>query len=277
MTQEQGRRSVAVLRLLDIGKRDTGQDLKDIAQRPVFILSTGRTGTQFLAHHFDRDPRVCALHEPVPSRGLRFWTVAYLEGAVDQGSMSRTLRVYRTGFFDKISEPIYIESNNFLAGFAETLIDEFDEPTLIHVVRDPRSYVRSAINKGAAKGLKGLTNRYVPFSHLGLESDSENPTVQRTARYWTLVNSHLRTTGQDYAGYHLYRYEDLFQGDSAAFKELADLIGIRDPAINRFMEGGRINESPRELMPPWDQWAHSEQEIVIEECGELMAHFGYQA
>lgn len=276
MGREPGWLSVGVLRVLDLGRNDTGQNLKDIPHRPVFILSTGRTGTQFLAHHFDNDPRVRAFHEPAPSRGLRLWTVAYLEGAVDQASMTRTLRAYRTGFFEGIDEPIYVESNNFLAGFAESLICEFDEPTLIHVVRDPRTYVRSAINNGAALGWKGFANRYLPFAHVELEPTSENPSIQRSARYWSLVNRHLHTVGESYDAYHVFRYEDLFSDDSQTLSRLAEIIGVGDRAMSRPESTRRLNQSPHSVMPPWEEWSPSEQTIVIDECGELMAHFDYR-
>jgi hypothetical protein len=267
--------SVGVLRLLNLGKKDSGEDLKEIEQRPVFILSTGRTGTQFLAYHFDRDSHVRALHEPTPSRGLRFWTVAYLEGAVEPSVMTNTLRRYRTGFFDKITEPVYVESNNFLAGFAESLIEEFDEPTLIHVVRDPRTYVRSAINNGAASGLKGLANRLVAFAHLGFEPDSEHPTIRRSARYWTLLNKHLQSVGESYPAYHLFRYEDLFAANSDEFERLVEVVGAGTRVLDARRDHGRVNQSTRDVLPTWDDWLPAQQRVVIDTCGDLMAPFGY--
>jgi hypothetical protein len=264
-----------VLRLLNVGKRDTGDDLAGLKQRPVFILSTGRTGTQYLAYHFDKNPDVCALHEPAPSRGLRFWTVAYLEGSVDLPMMTSTLRRYRTGFFAEITESVYVESNNFLAGFAESLIAEFDQPTLIHVVRDPRTYVRSAINKGAASGLKGIVNSVVPFAHLDLERDSDDPTIQRSARYWTLVNEHLRGVGERYPSYHLFKYEDLFESASGEFARLVDTVGAGEHALSARREVGKVNQSPRDLVPPWEEWSRAQQRVLTEECGEAMTRFGY--
>jgi hypothetical protein len=223
---EPGQSAPAILRLLNLGRKDRGEDLKDVHPRPVFILSTGRTGTQFLAYYLNRDLRAYAVHKPRPSRGRRFWTGAYLEGVVDRTMMTRTLHRYRTGYFEDIPEPVYIESNNFLAGFAASLIEEFDEPLLIHVIRDPRIYVRSAINNGAAGGVKGLANRFVPFAYLELDPTSEHPAIMRSARYWTLLNRHLNRIGQKYDSYHLFRYEDLFTDGWEQFRRLIDLVGV---------------------------------------------------
>ena len=275
MIETETRRSAAtVLRLFNLGKRDTGENLKAILPRPVFILSTGRTGTQFLARHFDRDPRTHAVHEPSPSLGLRFWTVAYLEGQVQPSAMTRTLRRYRTGFFRDIAEPVYIESNNFLAGFAEALIEEFDEPLLIHVVRDPRTYVRSAINNGANTGVKGLANRLVPFAHLPLDSESEHPAIQRSALYWSLLNKYLHEVGKDYSSYHCVRYEDLFVSDMSRFRWLTELVGAGQYE-RPVDESRRVNESPRDLIPPWSQWSEGQKRVVTETCAEVMALFDY--
>jgi hypothetical protein len=272
---EPGQSRAAVLRLLNLGRKDTGENLRDIHQRPVFILSTGRTGTQFLAHYFDRDPRAHAVHEPSPSRGLRFWTVAYLEGVVERPAMASTLRRYRTGSFKNIGAPIYIESNNFLAGFAESLIDEFNEPLLIHVVRDPRTYIRSAINNGAASGLKGLANRFVPFAHLPLDSEAEHPEIMRSALYWNLLNGHLYKVGQGYSSYHRFRYEDLFIAGTTQFGRLTELVGAGRGEESVVAEE-KVNQSPRNLMPSWAEWSQGQKRVVIETCAEMMARFGYE-
>jgi hypothetical protein len=263
-----------MLRLLNLGKKDSGEDLRKIRQRPMFILSTGRTGTLYLAHHFGRDPDVRAVHEPRPSRGLRFWTVAYLEGAVDPSMMASTLRRYRTGFFDQTTERVYVESNNFLAAFAESLIETFDQPTLIHVVRDPRGYVRSAINNGAASGIKGLVNR-VPFAHLDLEPNSEHPAIRRSARYWLLVNEHLRAVGEKYPNYALFRYEDLFDTRSDEFERLVEVVGAGERRRDARLDDDRVNRSMGNLLPPWDEWSLAQRQVVLDTCGGLMSRFGY--
>jgi hypothetical protein len=203
--------------------------------------------------------------------------VAYLEGDVDLAMMTRTLRRYRTGFFAELTESVYVESNNFLAGFAESLIEEFDEPTLIHVVRDPRSYVRSAINKGAASGLKGFANRFVPFAHLDLERDSDAPIIQRSARYWTLVNEHLRSVGEGYSSYHLFKYEDLFDGRSGEFQRLVGVVGAGEGVLDPRRDVEKVNQSPLDLIPPWDEWSTTQQRVLADECGEVMTRFGYDA
>lgn len=264
----------APLGLLNLGRKDTGEDLKAIGVSPIFILSTGRTGTQFLARYFDRNPEVCAVHEPKPSRGLRFWTVAYLEGVVDRSMMTRTLRRYRTGFFQKINEPTYIESNNFLAGFVESLIDEFDEPLVVHVIRDPRTYVRSAINNGASTGLKGMANRFVPFAHLKMDRTSQHPAILRSALYWRLLNSHLHEVGKGYDSYHMFKYEDLFRDGSEQFRRLVDLIGTGGNDLFAH-EDRKVNESPRNVIPPWREWSEGQQRVVMNTCGDLMDLFGY--
>ena len=189
--------------------------------------------------------------------------------------MVAALRRYRTGFFDDISEPIYVESNNFLAGFAEALIEVFDNPALVHVVRDPRTYVRSIINHGAASGLKGVVNRFVPHANLRLEQTSDHPVVRRSALYWTLLNGLLKEVGSTYANYHLFTFEDLFKGGSDEFTTLAEVVGADDRRLDTRQATRPVNQARRDLVPPWSDWPPAQQKIVIETCGELMAQFGY--
>ena len=45
--------------------------------RMIFVLSTGRTGTKFLAEYFNNNyPDITALHEPKPSYLLRLMSNA---------------------------------------------------------------------------------------------------------------------------------------------------------------------------------------------------------
>ena len=132
-------------------------------ERAVLLLSTGRTGTKALASYFDTAfENVCALHEPPRSRHLRVASNRHLRGRLSEQQLVETYAAARRARFASIREPIYVESNPFLHGFVGVFDRVFDAPRVVHIVRDPRTYVRSYINHGAFRGIKGLAARYYP-------------------------------------------------------------------------------------------------------------------
>ena len=268
-------RVLGLLRILSLAKRDPKHHLHEAGKSTAFILSTGRTGTRFLATYLNRDPETRSLHEPSPSRLLRLWTVAYLEGLVEDELMNQVLRRNRWSMVQSTREPRYVEANNFLAGFARAIIREFRDPCVIHIVRDPRTYVRSAINNGAGSGLKGAVNRYIPLAHLPLSRESPNPVLARSARYWTLVNAFLDETGRGHPRYHRFRFEELFDESGHQLSRLAAILGIDTttsvfPSVQR-----RINASKGTLLPPWSGWDRQDRAILLSECDWLMQRYGY--
>lgn len=272
----------AVLRLLlAIQKGDRDKELLKIPQKTVFILSTGRTGTKFFADVFCLDTRVYAVHEPKPSRGFRFFTYARLEGDISEQQMEEVLKKYRSNSFTGMTEEIYIESNNFLAGFVNTLKYVFHDPIIIHVVRDPRDYVRSIINHGGDTGLKGLANKYIPYANFSKKFikrsySGSNKLFARSALYWRNINEYLEKAGEGYPQYHIFKFEDIFASNSDSLQQIADIIGVDISAIEDLnSKEKKVNASRLDVIPIWQEWTYEECKIVNDICGELMQTYGY--
>jgi hypothetical protein len=244
--------------------------------KPIFILSTGRTGTNFFADFFSKHPKVTALHEPKPSRILRMWSNARLEGYATNEELVRVLSSKRKKLVKSIQTPLYIESNPFIVGFAPVLNQVFEEPIIIHVVRDPRDYIRSALNHGNTKGLKKLFNSSVPFwypkvSRL-IRKDVDDSLMLRTAGYWKVINEWL-LKNKNSNNYHLFKFEDLFN-DKKELKRLAKIVGI-EPAFIDKNPPKATNRSKDKVVNSWEKWSKEDCIRIQEICGPEMKLFGY--
>lgn len=141
----------------------TDKLLGEHLEKTVFILSTGRTGSKALAQFLDDAfPDVTALHEPNPSYRLRLRSCAYLSNKISRESLIRSLSHARRALISRIETPVYVESNPFLFGHASVLPEVFHRVKVAHVVRDPRTYIRSCINFGSYRGIKGWVNARLP-------------------------------------------------------------------------------------------------------------------
>ena len=115
---------------------------------PVFILSTGRSGSKFITHLLNYSSNITAYHEPRPTL-LYFSNFAYhnqneikiLANMINGARMELVMEVF-------IKDKIYVESNQCLTFFAPVIANLFKKSKLIHLIRHPGDFVRSAVRKG---------------------------------------------------------------------------------------------------------------------------------
>ena len=252
-----------------------------LVPRIALILSSGRTGTRFLAEYFEANfEGVVARHEPEPARSMRLVSHAQMAGSLPRGALVRLLRRKRRRYIDPIQAELYVESNPFLSGFIRVLGDVFEEPTVIHVVRDPRDQVRSSLNHGTGSGLKGLANRFVPYWYPNapklLQLQDVSGWFGRAAGLWTLVNRELKLGGAGYPNYHLFRFEDVFDATSSGLRAICGALGLdyRD-SKQRLDPSTRINRGRLDRLPPWREWSPEQCAELCRICSPLMSEYGY--
>ena len=254
--------------------------------KTTFFISTGRTGTKAIAQYFGQCfHNVTALHEPKPSRKLRMSSTARLAGRRSRQQLVNELFEARLRICKQISTDHYVEANPFLFGFVDVIAEVFDSPRVVHVVRDPRTMIRSALNFKSQRGIKWFFSRFVPNWILKPELLDKSPEkkwsqmspLERIAWYWVTVNSHIQKeclVHHDQA--RRVRFEDLFQEDGSGIREIAEWIGLHEePGLLDDMLQTRVNASRGKEMNPWKDWSESERKIVFKYCGELMEEYGY--
>jgi hypothetical protein len=251
-----------------------------VAQRRAFILSSGRTGTKFLARYFDLNfEGVVGRHEPPSSRLLGLAFHARRAGLPAERFL-RLLLERKRRQSEEHGDSLYIESNPYLSGCFYLIGGVWGEVTIIHVVRDPRDTVRSAINHGMSRGLKGAANRLLSFGHpKGRHhrgAGGQLRWIDRGARTWVLFNSLIRRHGGIMADYHLIHFENIFDSSCSGLRHLCDLFGLeyRDedaPLSPR----ERVNPGRLDIMPPWREWTAAQCLALHHRCTPLMEEFGY--
>lgn len=255
-------------------------------EKVVLIVSNGRTGTKAIAQHLDRCyDNVRALHEPPPSWRLRIASIKAFSGHISKAELVEMLVRHRRQLVEQIDRPIYIESNPLLQGFIEAFGEVFENPMIVHVVRDPRTFVRSSINFGALSGVKRLASTFYPYwlpkpEHFDARCErrwSDMRQVERMAWFWRIVNTALNR-GEAIYGHKYLRitFEELFAKDGSGLDRLTDWIGLpRSPALREEANRENVNASRKEVLPRWEQWSAEDQQNLLRHCGELMQLYGY--
>lgn len=248
--------------------------------RMAFILSSGRTGTRFLAEFFTANfPGVLARHEPPPSYHLRVLSNASLAGIAPRSLLASALRLSRTSLLRRPPD-LYIESNPFLFGFVDVLNALSEQPIVFHIVRDPRQYVRSAINSGSSGGMKRLASTLIPFWFPDvrrlLKLQREITPVGIFAGQWALVNRFLTEHGSRQPNYHLLKFEDIFDAENSGLRRMCLLLGLDYPGAAAAMSGSeKVNVGRFNQIGQWQEWTPEQRQELLDVCGAMRREYGY--
>jgi hypothetical protein len=188
------------------------------ANKPVsFILSTGRTGTQFFSNYLSRTCEgLLCLHEPFPSRRFKWYSNFYLNGKLSREFIAKQYLAKRKSILhnDKINH--YVESSNFLFGCVEPINEGIEELRVIHIIRHPITYTVSHLNKGFWNGIKGFTARNIPgwLEFIDKEIKSSHDPVMILLARWVYVNEVI-SSYQKTNPYLNLRFEDIFDSEAS--------------------------------------------------------------
>lgn len=271
-------RSPLLLSLLMLRRFLPNTEKKNMPETAAFVLSTGRTGTNFLGEYFNKFNDVTALHEPKPSWRLRMWSTAVIEGRATEDDLRQVLQAYRRNTLRTLKTTTYIEANPSLVGFARVIPKVFPGAHIVHIVRDPRDYVRSALNFGSDSGIKKIFNRYVPYwypevSRL-LRLEGALSSFEMIAAYWTVVNDFLLACSRSLENYQLVTFEELFYDRGQTMQKLVKRIGLEGPRDEE-LTLEKTNMSDPKRLSSWSDWSPEYCQQLQELCGPLMDRFGY--
>lgn len=246
----------------------------------VFVLSTGRTGTKFLAEYFNANyDSVLALHEPKPSYRLRLYSNAYVDGRLSAEMLISAYRADRRRILETLVAPIYIEATGYLYGFVDVLDRLADNPIILHILRDPREFVRSAHNHGSHSGLKWLVTTFLPYWYPPvrrvLEGRRLKSSIGLSSAKWLLINRKLLESGPRHHDYHLIRFEDLFDEANTGLRRICEILGLDFAERGRVAPSEKVNKGRLQKLEKWSRWTVEQCRELQEICSPLMQQYGY--
>jgi hypothetical protein len=253
----------------------------------LFVVSTGRTGTQFLADLFGR-LGARSSHEPGP-RWLRLASNAHVAGRLSSERAARLVARVRRAEVEQPGAAAWVESSCLVYGLVEPLLASFPDAAVVQVVRDPRTYVRSAMGWGAYR-VGGRPLNVVPFRRLAptqfrprsvrrrLDWAGEGQ-FERLCWAWSAMNQSMREQGSGSHRFSVVRYEDLFDPvrSGPALRALCELAEFEadDATLSRLAER-RINAGKRTPeIPDWSQWTPAQRRHLVRTCADEAAYYGY--
>lgn len=255
---------------------------------PVFILSTGRSGSKFITALLDCSAAVTAFHEPRPT--LQFFSnyvfhhqqeTETLTRIIDAARMEAILEVF-------IKDKIYIESNQCLTFFAPVLSRLFKNSKFIHLVRHPGDFVRSAVRKGWHKNDSIWEAGRVQMADK--EEWARLDQIERLGWVWLTTNAFIEDFKKQIESRRLMtcKLEDLVESVKSV-KKLLEFIGIHDIKRERIEELQRekINQplihpyEPANMQktaefPSYPDWTPQVKDKLKRYAADLARVYGYR-
>ena len=290
-------------------------------QHCVFISSTGRTGTQFLAKTMSEMIADCtSLHEPgtpwitkpyewpkeVKRFGLYHMTIGQLRpthgmfklstdrctGRVTDDEAKDHLLTMRKNLLAELETDIYVESSGHMYGVLDLLDEIIPHSKFVFIIRDPRTWVRSAMNTFEYILYGPLDPNFLNLSIKAkditgdpyAEQWAEMSKFEKYCWYYDQLNSFVLDKMEGKDNFKLIQHENMFSPESRdqVFTDLLSFASSFSDGFQRkvdykpeLMEQKVHSTAKKEKFPRWPDWNQEMAATLWEHCGSWMERFGY--
>lgn len=288
--------------------------------RGVFITSSGRTGTHFLGNVMNKMINNCfSVHEPdvlqidKPRLWLRkiiqFGIIRIIFGRFSIKYSPRSLSNSRIkkeiseeiaiSYLKKMrineikelkKDKIYLEANCQMIGLVDILPKLFSNSKIIYIIRDPRDWVRSWMNKPntyySMKDVRQWFGGRISAKSIKSDKYSKNwkkmDVFEKLCWAWNCENSYAFECSKTNNNIQVYRYEDLFINDmkEVSFK---NMLNFATSFPDEYVENWHYNsklfskkyDSTNGNFVHWRKWNRLNSLILDKHCKSLMSKFNY--
>ncbi len=289
-------------------------------KKRVFISSTGRTGTQFFAEYLNQMiENSVSLHEPGTPwfskpkkllgqiRDYGPYHLSFGQGS-NKSSMYKLSRDYVAGdvtkeaamrnilmmnnFVDSLyaqSAEVVVCSSGHIYGLMNLLDEVYDDVRFVFILRDPRTWIGSALHK-VEFSLYGPIEWFYRKISLQPSCFSDEPYAQQWRKmskfekycwYYNKINELVLAGMASKPNFRVYKYEDIFLSEKRAelFEELLTFAtdfksGKATCHFDPEMIGHKV-DSKQSTNNTWETWTPEQAKIMMKHCGALMQEFGY--
>ncbi|MDF1673516.1 MAG: sulfotransferase domain-containing protein, partial [Vicingaceae bacterium] len=247
----------------------------------VFIVSTGRTGTNFFESFFNQlNNYTHAVHEPQPdffdlsmNKIRNNWSDNKIEKYITENRQKYLIQLskYRT--------KRYVECNPFLPLLLPNIKNVFKKAQFIVITRDAKSYVKSALNKSPIDNGKmffyaendgRLRLRALDYKDDAWFNEWETfSRMQKIAWFWNKTNLQLLNFYKNNKSVTLHvKFENIFSADlelkKKSISSILTFLKIK-PDVTLMAKllqtlNTKSNATQEEVYKGYDDWSSEEQQ-----------------
>lgn len=251
-----------------------------LSVRSLFVLSTGRTGTQSLTHLLNLSPEITAFHEPEPLL-LEESLAAY---PTLQSNPEALQAVFLNGRRRLLQDAthrgrIYAEMSNRMTYFAPVIAQLLPNARFLHLYRHPADVVRSGMRRGWYDHHKLDRYRITPTAGDPAAAEwADWDPFSKICWYWSAVNDFATRFSNQISPdrFLAVRFEDLFADNSVAEK-LFTFTGVQVPPEDKISSvlSVRHNEQRNGDFPSAGGFNEQQRQTLSKIAGGTIEQLGY--
>lgn len=253
---------------------------------PVLFVSTGRTGTGFFCHLLrNLFPQVEVHHNSRYTTWINIVTNMLLARVLPKDALAVTWKFLKEGELNRCQQNFYIDSNNHLYGLVVLAPELYPDLKVVHIVRDPRTYVRSHLNWARHRPKSFIANYMLPFWQPNAFLLGEMPLRQWLALskfeefcwVWDFKNRYIQSLEHSEVPYLRIRFEDLFASPDpeTSLNQMLCFIGLPEVTGMAQQFDHPLNVTKKRSFPDWREWEPARCARLHELCGTMMSRYGY--
>ena len=224
----------------------------------TFILSTGRVGSIFLAKQLSKHPELIVRRGP-HYRKESFRYLQWCNKAFNRSKIRQYLPLSlwyqwrlilsRWSLTHKRSCR-YVEVNNYIFPFLPEIRKAFPKGRVIHIIRDPRKFIASALNRGWCLNRNDLRMKAFHTGEMPKRQWKKLSGVQQLAWYWMRTNEIILNAKPEAT----VTFESIFSDNHEGFAKILDIIDVSHDILNQIQFDTKTNETRNFYVPKWNKW-----------------------
>jgi len=238
--------------------------------RICIIVSTGRTGTAWIAKLINSSLGVHAVHEPIMHE-----QIAHAEALSRPESIEKyaNFRIrYINAQCAKGSWDVYVEVNGALRRHVHAIKNICPQIYMPHVIRDGRDVVSSIMNRPKSLTIRDPCYFFVNGHVADIDNQwSKLSKFEKACCLWNSDNEYM----SKYCDATI-KFEEMLSDYDKFVEILCDPIGILIERDKWKKSLNQIENSNKKItFPKWEHWSSKEKSAFFEICGKTMEKYGY--
>lgn len=236
----------------------------------------------FFSEHL---PNCLAVHEP--SHKIKLLSNLYLSKRISEQYLENFLKRYKGRIDDKLAGKgcdTYVQIDPWLIGFVGILDKVFAGPYIIHIVRDPLTYIPSILNRYYKETVKGFLRDVIPYWKLRGDKTGDYSSrtwhkmsyEERMAWHWVKHNDFIESEKHKMSRFLTIKYEDVFDDNNSGLINMLQFCGFEttEDQLTHDKMRRKINIA-RQNFPESSEWTNEVYNNVVNICKPHMEKYGY--
>lgn len=257
---------------------------KRLKSKRIYILSTGRTGTNFIAQGLNSNIDDFTIgHQQIGSRVINVFANLPFKNKFYLNYLYRLFNFYRRGVPPNSTiDPLLSVALYKLIKYKK-INNNFK---IVHLVRSPEDFVTSFMNWKDQSWKRRIILHYlipfwnpVPLFHgVSVNKWLQMSKFEKFCWIWTFKNKmfdEMKRLKKE--NYYFLKFEDVFQSSNQkdTFKNLLRFCEIDVPLNIKLKTDKKVNRSTEKKFPKYQNWNESYRRILSAYCGDQKLKYGY--